>query len=135
MDFIGQVKDDRLIISPKADFKHEVGKFKGKPFTLKVVRRSRSDKANRYYWACLNYCSDATGYTSDEWHEAFKRSFLDKEMKISIGGVQVDCLPTQHSTTELDSQEFTDYVEKIRDYASKVLQIYIPTSEEYWEKV
>ena len=135
MDFIGKVKDNKLAIKPKAEWRHEIEKFKGKPFTIRILRRTRSDKANRYYWVCLGYCSEATGYTPDEWHEAFKRSFLDKEMKITIGGQEVDVLPTSSSTTDLDTLQFSEYVEKIRDYASKVLQTYIPTSEEYWSKL
>ncbi len=134
-DFIAQSIDGVLHVSPKKEFRHEVEKFQGKRFTIRILKRARSTQSNRYYWACLGHCSDATGYTPDEWHDAFKRRFLEKDLKVVIGGEEVDSLGSNRSTASLNQEDFSEYINKIRDYASQVLKIYIPTSEEYLEEI
>lgn len=64
-----------------------------------VIRRRVSDRSydqNRYYWGVvLKLIADHTGHTAQELHEQFKRRF----------GVS--------STTELSTQAFNEYIERI----------------------
>jgi len=56
----------------------------------------------------------------DETHEALKMKFLlDRRGKI----------PTVRSTTVLSTKEFEDYLEDVRMWASKFLNISIPNPE------
>ena len=72
---------------------------------------------NRLYWLWLACICDETGGDRDEIHLELKRRFLPlKTVKGLLGEVTKPI-----STTELDTKQFTDYLEKIqimmlRDY-------------------
>jgi hypothetical protein len=98
----------------------------------KRVRATRSQQANRYYWGVvLEGLSDYTGYTPEELHELMKCKFLPKDKAFTNGnGIVIESYVIGGSTTELDTQAFSDYVNKIRDWASSALNCYIPEADE-----
>lgn len=83
-------------------------------YAIKVSKFwTRSLAQNSYYWGVvLELIEESTGTEKEELHYYFKRKFIDW-----------DEFP---SSKELNKNEFSEYVEKIRDFASAELWIFIP---------
>lgn len=88
---------------------------------------SRSSEQNRYYHGILlTILADHTGYTTDDLHEYLKQSFLPQPLIKILGQHIVRTV----STTQLDTKEFNEYIEKIRTFAREELDCYIPLPNE-----
>jgi hypothetical protein len=89
-------------------------------------RSKRSIKENSYYWGVVvEILRDYFGYETyeaEEVHDGLKLKFL----RIHEG----EALETVRSTTKLSTVEFEDYLEKIRRWASKEHNCYIPLPNE-----
>lgn len=71
----------------------------------------RTQQQNKWYWACVvGIPADHFGYLPDEMHAAYKMMFLRV-----LGGRGPE---TIKSTTTLNTQEFSEYVEKCRMWAA-----------------
>ena len=114
----------RLQILDLADFRAAMTRFgAGTQVVVRVdeYRSRRSSQANRYYWLVIGLISDHTGYEKDELHEYFKQRFnpitvaLGKEPEV-IGG----------STRKLTTDQFYEYVERIRRFALTELGVTTP---------
>ena len=94
---------------------------------IKPFRAKRTIPQNSYYWGIvLKIISKETGYTSDELHEFFKRVYLKKE--ITIGGKIYE---TSISTKKLKTDQFSEYIEKIKGFVFLKLDLVIPEAGEY----
>ncbi len=91
---------------------------------IKQHKKSRSMSQNKYYWGVvIKILSNETGFYEDEMHDVLKKKF-NKKVKVLrqtgeeflIGG----------TTTQLDTSDFQDYLEKIKTWAIQELNIYIP---------
>ena len=90
---------------------------------IKKFRQSRSNQQNSYYWAVVvKYLSDHTGYDKDEMNDLLKYRFLKEE--IVGGGFKIG------SFADLKTLEFEGRMTKIRMWASRDLEVYIPTPRE-----
>lgn len=100
--------------------------------TIKAYRDTRSVQQNRYYWGvCLKLISESTGYTTDELHHIFKHKYLiDKERARELVDSLIENYLPPRSTTDLDTVEFNNYLEKIKNFASLELGVYIPEPDE-----
>jgi hypothetical protein len=93
---------------------------------IKKYRKKRTIPQNSYYWGIvLDLISEASGYTTEELHELFKRLFLKKVIK--IGGVDYE---VSESTSKLNTEQFSDYIEKIKKFAVMKLDLHIPSPDE-----
>ena len=127
----GIVTNGKLIIDYNNTIKQEkwVRTLEGKrvDVIIKAERHSRSIPQNSYYWGVvLLLISKETGYTSEELHEFFKRIYLKKE--IIIGGRVYE---VSISTKKLNTEQFMDYIEKIKGFVLAKLNLVIPNPEEY----
>jgi hypothetical protein len=132
----GYIKAGRLMVRDRKSFDSAVSGLKdGWEVELEVtrLRATRSQQANRYYWGVvIKALADRTGYTSDEIHELMKAKFLPKELAILNGnGDVVDQFVLGGSTRSLDTVEFYEYVERVREWAGTELEIYIPVPDEH----
>ena len=92
----------------------------------------RSLQENKYYfWIILKMLSDELWYEVDEVHELMKERFLTKIEKLK-SDKRVKLKRTK-STSELTTQEFEEYLENIRVFASKYLNIIIPLPNQNYE--
>lgn len=128
--FLASVHDKDLIFTPKTQekFHDYLATIPGQvevtvaPFN---ERDHRSIQQNRYLWGVIyKLISDHTGFTDEETHEIFKTMFLWKYISIADREIKI----TQ-STTELDTKSFSEYCEKIREFASADLGLNIPDPE------
>ena len=86
-----------------------------------VSIKPRSLKENNYYWGIvLTLLAEATGFTPEEAHDAMRWKFLRKGQRFE----------TVRSTTGLTTNEFEEYLEKIRLFAAQELNCIIPLPNE-----
>jgi hypothetical protein len=131
----GYIKAGRLMVRDRAQFDAAISGLKdGWEVELEVVRlrATRSQPQNRFYWGVvLHTLSQHTGYTPEELHDLMKCKFLPKERAFLDGnGEVVEQFVLGGSTRSLDTSEFSTYVNQIRDWASSVLNCYIPEADE-----
>lgn len=122
--FRGQIEEGRFCLVDRADFAKLKHSLEGKPIeiTLKRLRPARSTKANGYYWGVvLATFAEHCGYDPQELHEALKLRFLVVDPDAA--------LPVARSTTQLDTREFAEYIDRIRQLAAE-MGCYIPSSDE-----
>ena len=123
MKFRSKIKDGKLILFNRKLFDNYLLNLEDKhvDLSVKLPSKDRSNNQNRYYWGIVvDIIGKELGYTADETHEALKMKFLlDRRGKI----------PTVRSTTVLTTKEFEDYLEDVRMWASKFLNISIPNPE------
>lgn len=100
-------------------------------YLLRIEKKNkRSNNQNNYYWACVvqlvfeglrdagyNEVEDAT-----DAHEILKNLFLKKQIA-NNDGLMIEKIGT---TTKLTTIEFNEYLEKIYQWASEYLSVYIP---------
>jgi hypothetical protein len=87
-----------------------------KIWKVQVTERKhiRNLSQNDYYWAILEGLSDHLGYTKEEIHELLKYKFLKYAKEIA--GQPVVIVP---STTDLDTAQFSDYIENVLKFANE----------------
>ena len=88
---------------------------------IKRNRPIRSLNQNKYYHVILNIIAIETGHTHDELHEICKMKFNEKWVDLP-GGAQM----IGRSTSELDSAEFTGYLNRVKQWALDGFNISIP---------
>lgn len=127
--FQAKIEGGRFVFYQPDKFKRYVTtSFKeGQDVTLSVsaYKKTRSLKANSYYWLILTVIADSTGHTPDEIHETLKQLHLPKRF-IKYGQKEVELPPT---TSTLTTDEFSEYLEKIIAEATS-LGINVPIPEE-----
>lgn len=107
-----EIKNHTIIKGGNAIKTHLNGLRDGKyRITIERDRKTRSLQQNALYWSWLNIMSDALGYDNEELHCTFKAMFLtDRSLKI----------PLVRSTTQLNTLQFIQYLEKIARKAAEM---------------
>ena len=78
--------------------------------TVRPERKHRSLNANRYYWGVVvAAAAEWSGHEPEEMHEVWKALFLPRVQVLLPTGELVD---RPGSTTELDTEQFSDFVNK-----------------------
>lgn len=120
--FRGEVKRGKVVLDDRWAYVRHLAHLEGKRVEVIVQpwRKARSDQQNAYYWAVvISLISEETGYTSEEAHESMKMLFLrvpgEKGMPDRV-----------KSTKDLNTAEFSEYVESIKRWAAEKLNVYIP---------
>jgi hypothetical protein len=115
----------KLFLANGTAFKQEIASLRNKRVYLTISENKppRSNQENRYYWGVvLKLVSQTTGYTPEEIHELMRYMFLPKK---EVMGQEII-----GSTTELKTNEFEDYLTRIRGWAQEKLNIRIPLPNE-----
>lgn len=100
--------------------------------SIKVKRRARSNKQNAYYWGVIDPMITiainkfGNDFEEEETHEFLKSKFNAKQIEV-IEGHYID-MP--QSTSKLDTKEFMTFIENIQQFASMMLNTYIPSPNE-----
>lgn len=89
---------------------------------IKKNKPVRSISQNKYYWAILNIIAISTGeHDRDELHKICARKFNGKIVELPSGAEQVG-----KETKNLDTAEFTAYVNRVKQWAKHEWNIIIP---------
>jgi hypothetical protein len=125
--FTGEVKNSKIQFDDDIAYQIWIADLNGKRVRVIVEQETykRTDPQNKYYWGVVvEILSQELGYETEEVHNLLKSMFLKRRVilkgkeYISIG-----------STAKLNTAQFTDYIEKIKRFASMELSIIIPESE------
>jgi hypothetical protein len=94
--------------------------------TFKRYRKMRSVKQNKLYWSWMNLLEKETGTEKEDIHNYFSGLFLRyREVKV-MGETKL----RKVSTTELDTKEFTEYLDKVWLLVNDKLEIQLPLPED-----
>ena len=119
--FDGTIKEGKLFVDKSESFKQHLLALNGKrvQVTVEKIKQKRSNQQNRWYWGCiLKLISEHTGDTPEDLHEAFKINFAPKHV---VGNIVV-----ASGSRYLDTVDFGQYCEKVRQWAAEYLSINIP---------
>jgi hypothetical protein len=107
----------RQIIVTERDREAFIDRLRGFPLgknryvaEYKIHRIKRSLKANKLYWLWLRCIKDETGNDDEILHQYFRKRYLPYIVK-QVFEEEVAVIP---STANLDSKQFSDYLEHIR---------------------
>ena len=101
--------------------------------TIEEFKDKRSNQANRYYFGVvvdlIHRALKESGWdiTKEGTHELLRFRFLRENRPIGEDG---EFVTTVRSTTELDRQEFGDYIEACCRFAAEYLNVVIPAPNE-----
>ena len=107
-------------------------------YTLSITkhRRGRSLNQNEYLWGCaypilLDALLDAGWeFTSlEQVHEFFKK-LMAQEALVNYETGEIIEIP--RSTATMDTQQFSAYIDKLREYAEEFLNVTIPEPDKAW---
>jgi len=94
--------------------------------TVRPETKSRTNEQNRYLWGVVyKYISEEIGYEPEQVHELMKFKFL--KIEILVKGNPETVI---RSTTDLSTEEFNQYVERIVRWAAEFLSVSIPEPNE-----
>lgn len=102
-------------------------------YTVKVAKKAeiRTLSQNRLYYLWLNCISAETGNEVEDLHEYFKQKFIGVRSRIIYGENVVKA----YSTTDLNTEEFTAYLDKVQRWANVEQGIILPNPDDmYWEQ-
>lgn len=127
--FTGKVKNGKFIADIADAFKKAFYPYEGRSVKIDVkeLRDTRSNQANRYYWGVvIAAIADYMGERDAEAvHDLMKVEcnprFVTQGKKTFRFGM----------STKLDSKEFWDYVERVRQFGAIECGIYIQNPNEY----
>lgn len=122
----------KLHLSNPDSFKSELKKLAGRRVYILVdeERPNRSNNQNSYYWGVvLKLISEHTGYTPEELHDILKYKFLGVEDKKILN----ETVKVLKSTTKLNTLQFEEYLQRVRDWAQTKLNVFIPLPNEVAE--
>jgi hypothetical protein len=130
-----EVKAGKLYIRNRRAFDGQIAQLREGielEVTVKRQRATRSQQQNRYYWGVvMQMLSEHTGYTPDEMHEFCKMKFIPKRLAVQDGnGVIKDEFVLGGSTRELNTIDFGEYVDSVRQWAAEDLDVVIPDPDE-----
>ena len=122
-----------LALNNRKRLQTDLLKFKGCTVEITIKKKNkRSTPQNSYYHgvvvAEVRHGLLEIGYqmTADETHEFLKQKFNNIQI-VNKEGIVID---VPKSTTELNTIEFSEYVERIARFASEYLGVYIPAPNE-----
>lgn len=98
---------------------------------IKRHTKMRSPSQNRLYWLYIACIVDETDNDRDTIHYELRRRFLPLKEKVFAGETTIQLT----STTELDTAQFTRYIDRIVAFAHSELGIILPNPEDrYFEQ-
>lgn len=103
-----------------------------KPFSaiFEPVKRQRSLPQNRLFHMHMALLEDETGTSREVWKEYYKEMFLEVYTDTCFGKT----VRTVRGTSDLDTKEFTEFVDKVREHAMAE-GYYLPLPDEMgWEE-
>jgi hypothetical protein len=126
----GVIEGGKLEIRNRAGLSQALRGMKDGEVLVSIVRlrACRSQRQNAWYWGVIvQMLADHTGYTPDEMHEVLKAKFIPKRFAVSDGNGEIqDELVIGGSTSILNTVEFGEYCEAIRQWAADSLHVVIP---------
>lgn len=96
-------------------------------YTVKIVRKTqpRTISQNALMWMWYKCMEEATGQAKGDFHDYYKTKFLSRQVVIRGRWVTVS-----GSTTDLNTLQMTDYLEKVKADAATEFGIDLPLPQD-----
>lgn len=131
----GSVRNGKLFIRNRRAFDQQIEQMRDGvevEVSVTIRRAARSQQANAYYWGVVieefhrHTTRQDMGYTPEDLHDICKAKFLPKRLSIvaNNGEIAGDYV-LGGSTRSLNTTEFYEYVERVRQWLAE-LGIYTP---------
>lgn len=143
IEVLGEVTDRGFRFADTAHVTRTLRSFTRGPVsvTFKVLKDTRTSKANRYYWGVvLAGMASETGQSAEDIHDAMCERFLPNEHKRveffnRMTGEVLEVEIDTRRSSKLSRKEFYDFVERVRQFASEWLHIETPDPDpSYWRR-
>lgn len=129
----GVIQHGKLKVRNWASLQSVIAGLRDGEVELRIDRKhaTRSLNQNAWYWGCIvQLVSEHTGYSPDEIHEIYKAKFLPKRLAVLNGNGDIRGeFVIGGTTTRLNTLEFGEYCESIRQWAAEELDVVIPDPE------
>ena len=99
--------------------------------TVTLHRQKRSDPQNNLYWKWVGIVARSTDNDAETVHKVFARMFLGIEVQECLG----EKVAKIKSTTKLNTEEFTEYLERIEAFCLTELGIVLPHPEDRFNDI
>ena len=123
----GKAEHGHIKYDSQRDFNLYICSLEGKALdvTVEKHRIKRSTPQNSYLWGVVyEVIARHTGYTGDQVHDLMRYKFLRVEDGRTPG------MYTITSTAVLTKDEFSEYVDQIKQFAAEFLGCYVPEAGE-----
>lgn len=105
--------------------------------TIEVLSKKRSLRQNRYYWVVISYIVNhfkehgVRDIGKAHMHELMKSRFntIDIPVYAKDGSVK-RYITAPTSTSDLDSDEFAEYIDRVKQFAAEELGLNIPDPDQ-----
>lgn len=115
------------VVSMDKDFDFMCSLLRNGEYTVKIIRKTtpRTISQNSLMWMWFKCMEEATGTSKYDFHDYYKAKFLSRQ--VAIGGRWVTVIG---STTDLNTLQMTDYLEKVKADAATEFGITLPLPED-----
>lgn len=122
--FFGQAEKDKIIWDDPKAFQVYYSKLCGSRVSvvMKKFRKQRSIPQNSWYWAVVTVLAEYAGTDQAEMHDTLRSMFLGFDANSNF--------PILRSTTDLNTEEFTEYMAQIFELARQH-EVKLPHPDEY----
>lgn len=122
MDFVVHDNAEREVIR---DYILRLPEGKTYDVSIKLHRAKRSNEANRLYWEWIGIIASETGNDREVCHKFFAKKFLGYDTR-EFGNEKIAIVK---STANLDTAQFSEYMNQVEAFASTELGILLPSSD------
>lgn len=138
LELYGYITDTGVLhIQNRKRLEEWSGQYPGKQVLIRIERRGskRSNPQNRYYWGVvvqevkLGLLNIGYDLSAEETHYFLKERFNP----VFIANKQGEALQVAGSTTQMNKTDFSEYIERVAQWASEYLSIRIPSPNESLE--
>lgn len=115
------------VVSMDKSFELMCSLLRNGEYTVKIVRKTqpRTISQNSLMWMWYKCMEDATGQRKEDFHDYYKTKFLSRQVAIGNRWVTVF-----GSTTDLNTLQMTNYLEKVKADAAVEFGITLPLPED-----
>lgn len=130
---IGSVSGGKLSLYSRSLFLENIKTFEGKDIEI-VIRKAgkRSNSSNKFYWGAVipivkqGLKDMGIILSTERVHDLLKLKFL----KIEVADHNGEVIEMIRGSSELNTEEFSSFIEQIKQWASEYLGVVIPEPNE-----
>lgn len=111
------------VVKMDKDFDFMCSLLRNGEYTVKIIRKTkpRTISQNSLMWMWYKCMEDSTGQSKEDFHDYYKAKFLSRQ--IAVRGRWVSVVG---STTDLNTLQMSDYLEKVKADAAVEFGIMLP---------
>lgn len=115
------------VVKMDKDFNLMCSLLRNGEYTVKIVKKTqpRTVSQNSLMWMWYKCMEESTGQPKEDFHDYYKAKYLQRQVQIGRRVVTV-----VGSTTDLNTLQMTNYLEKVKSDAATEFGIMLPLPED-----